>query len=150
MRPVRAVGTVSTTKRRLTVVTMRSDGYIEELFVNKTGQHVHAGEPLFRVYSAAHSAGADRFHRRHARAQRGSAAGADAERTFEGAMQRLRNLGVPREPHPRGARDQRQSAHHRLAGAGHRRRDREERHQGPAGDCRARSSTASPITRTSG
>ena len=30
---------------------MRSDGYIEELFVNKTGQHVQAGEPLFRVYS---------------------------------------------------------------------------------------------------
>jgi Cu(I)/Ag(I) efflux system membrane fusion protein len=30
---------------------MRSDGYIEELFVDKSGQHVHAGEPLFRVYS---------------------------------------------------------------------------------------------------
>ena len=36
---------------RLTIVTMRSDGFIEDLFVNKTGQHVHAGEPLFRVYS---------------------------------------------------------------------------------------------------
>ena len=35
----------------LTIVTMRSDGFIEELFVSRTGQHVHAGEPLFRVYS---------------------------------------------------------------------------------------------------
>ena len=51
MRPVRAVGTVTYDETRLTIVTMRSDGYIEELFVNQTGQHVHAGEPLFRVYS---------------------------------------------------------------------------------------------------
>lgn len=51
VRPVRAVGTVSHDESRLTVVSMRSDGYIEELFVSKTGQHVRAGEPLFRVYS---------------------------------------------------------------------------------------------------
>ena len=51
IRPVRAVGTVMHDESRLTVVTMRSDGYIEELFVDKSGQHVHAGEPLFRVYS---------------------------------------------------------------------------------------------------
>ena len=51
VRPVRAVGTVKHDETRLTIVTMRSDGFIEELFVNKTGQHVHAGEPLFRVYS---------------------------------------------------------------------------------------------------
>ena len=51
VRPVRAVGTVTHDETRLTIVTMRSDGYIEELFVNKTGQHVQAGEPLFRVYS---------------------------------------------------------------------------------------------------
>ena len=41
----------STTRRLLTIVTVRSDGYIEELFVNKTGQHVKEGEPLFRFYS---------------------------------------------------------------------------------------------------
>jgi membrane fusion protein, copper/silver efflux system len=49
--PVRAVGTVMHDESRLTIVAMRSDGYIEELFVDKSGQHVHAGEPLFRVYS---------------------------------------------------------------------------------------------------
>ena len=49
--PVRAVGTVMHDESRLTVVALRSDGYIEELFVSKTGQHVHAGDPLFRVYS---------------------------------------------------------------------------------------------------
>src|SRR5204862_7387936 len=51
MRPVRAVGTVEHDESRLTIVAMRSEGFIEDLFVNRTGQHVHAGEPLFRVYS---------------------------------------------------------------------------------------------------
>ena len=36
---------------RITVVAMRSEGFVEDLFVSRTGQHVHAGEPLFRVYS---------------------------------------------------------------------------------------------------
>jgi Cu(I)/Ag(I) efflux system membrane fusion protein len=49
--PVRAVGTVMHDESRMTVVAMRSEGYIEELFVSKTGEHVHAGQPLFRVYS---------------------------------------------------------------------------------------------------
>lgn len=48
---VRAAGTVEHDKSLLTVVTVRSDGYVEELFVNKTGQHVKEGEPLFRFYS---------------------------------------------------------------------------------------------------
>ncbi len=51
LRPVRAVGAVTHDESRLTIVTMRSDGYIEDLFVSKTGQHVRAGDPLFRVYS---------------------------------------------------------------------------------------------------
>jgi len=52
VRGLRAVGTVAIDERRATIVTMRSDGYVEDLFVNTTGQHVQAGEPLFRVYSS--------------------------------------------------------------------------------------------------
>jgi Cu(I)/Ag(I) efflux system membrane fusion protein len=33
------------------VVTLRAEGYIEELYVNATGEAVKAGEPLFRLYS---------------------------------------------------------------------------------------------------
>ena len=91
VRPVRAVGTVEHDEARVTVVTMRSEGFVEELFVNRTGQHVHAGEPLFRVYSND-----------IVRAQselsvlRGvPRTGPDATRDVEGAMLRLRNLGVP-------------------------------------------------------
>jgi membrane fusion protein, copper/silver efflux system len=80
MRPVRGVGTVMVDERRLTIVALRSDGFIEELFVNATGQTVRAGEPLFRVYSPAI---------------------VSAQVDFQVAMgnepgaQRLRNLGVP-------------------------------------------------------
>jgi membrane fusion protein, copper/silver efflux system len=76
VHPVRGVGTVMHDESRLTIVTMRSDGYIEELFVNKTGQHVHAGEPLFRVYSP-------------------DIVAAQIDLRVGGAEQRLRNLGVP-------------------------------------------------------
>ena len=50
-RTVRGIGTIRHDKSLLWIVTVRSDGYIEDLFVNKTGQHVRKGEPLFRFYS---------------------------------------------------------------------------------------------------
>ena len=50
-QPVRAVGAVALDERRLTVVSMRSEGYVEDLFVDTTGQTVRKGEALFRVYS---------------------------------------------------------------------------------------------------
>jgi Cu(I)/Ag(I) efflux system membrane fusion protein len=84
VHPVRAVGTVMHDETRLTIVAMRSDGYIEELYVNKTGQHVHAGERLFRVYSP-------------------EIVSAQVDFRASGAEQRLRNLGVP-ESHIRDVR----------------------------------------------
>jgi membrane fusion protein, copper/silver efflux system len=93
-RPIRAVGTVKHDESRATVVTMRSEGFIEELFVSKTGQHVHAGEPLFRVYSAQIQQAQTDFMVAMRAMARG-VAGADADRALEGAMQRLRNLAVP-------------------------------------------------------
>jgi len=94
VRPVRAVGTVTHDETRLTIVTMRSEGYIEDLFVNKTGQHVRAGEPLFRVYSPdIQRAQIDLMVA--IRAMQRGVSGSEADRNLEGAMQRLRNLGVP-------------------------------------------------------
>jgi membrane fusion protein, copper/silver efflux system len=84
VRPVHAVGTVMHDESRLTIVAMRSDAYIEELFVNKTGQHLQAGDPLFRVYSP-------------------EIVLAQIDLRNGGAEQRLRNLGVP-ESHIREVR----------------------------------------------
>jgi len=79
VRPVRAVGTVMHDESLMTVVTMRSDGYIEELFVSKTGAHVHKGDPLFRVYSPD-------IVSAQVNLRNGGAGGGE---------QRLRNFGVP-------------------------------------------------------
>ena len=77
---VRGVGTVMHDESRMTAVAVRSEGYIEELFVSKTGEHVHAGQPLFRVYSPdIQKAQIDLLY----------GLGQD------GTAQRLRNLGVP-------------------------------------------------------
>jgi len=94
VQPVRGVGAVAIDERKLTIVTLRSDGYIEDLFVNSTGQSVRAGEPLFRVYSSQIQQAQIDLMVAMGAMQRG-VAGADAERSLNGAMQRLRNLGVP-------------------------------------------------------
>ena len=104
-RPVRAVATVMHDESRLTVVTMRSDGFVEDLFVSRTGQHVHAGEPLFRVYSAEIQRAQADLIVAMGTTQRGSGVPAsDANRNVEGALQRLRNLAVP-ERHMREVRE---------------------------------------------
>ncbi len=92
-RAIRGVGTVHHDESRLWIVTVRSDGYVEDLFVNKTGQAVREGEALFRFYSPQiQLAQADL--KVSVRAQ-GRAPRAEAARDIEGAMQRLRNLDVP-------------------------------------------------------
>jgi Cu(I)/Ag(I) efflux system membrane fusion protein len=91
-RSVRAVGMVEHDETLLTTVTVRSEGYVEELFVDKTGQHVKRGEPLFRIYSPQlQLAQADFIIAMRAEGRRGT----DANKALEGAMLRLRNLGVP-------------------------------------------------------
>ena len=88
-----AVGTVAIDERRATIVTMRSDGYVEDLFVNTTGQHVQAGEPLFRVYSPDIQQALSDLLVAKSWAQRGPA-DAGSGKSVDGAMQRLRNLGL--------------------------------------------------------
>jgi Cu(I)/Ag(I) efflux system membrane fusion protein len=89
---VRGVGTVQHDESLLTIVTVRSDGYIERLFVNKTGEHVEKGEPLFRFYSPQiQLAQADLMVAVRAHGKDSVGLGGD----LDGAMQKLRNLDVP-------------------------------------------------------
>jgi membrane fusion protein, copper/silver efflux system len=91
-RSVRGVGTVQHDESLLTIVTVRSDGYIEQLFVNRTGQHVERGEPLFRFYSPQiQLAQADLMVAVRAHGRDSAGLGDD----LDGAMQKLRNLDVP-------------------------------------------------------
>jgi Cu(I)/Ag(I) efflux system membrane fusion protein len=50
-REVRAVGRITVDERRVTVISPKIDGWVEQLFVNYVGQPVMAGEPLLSIYS---------------------------------------------------------------------------------------------------
>jgi Cu(I)/Ag(I) efflux system membrane fusion protein/cobalt-zinc-cadmium efflux system membrane fusion protein len=50
-RSVRATGVVTADETREFVVNLRVSGWIEKLYVNRTGEHVSRGAPLFEVYS---------------------------------------------------------------------------------------------------
>lgn len=87
-RAVRSPGVVEHDEAALTSITVRSDGYVEDLFVDKTGQSVRQGEALFRFYSPKiQLAQADLLVALRAKGRAG--------RDIEGALQKLRNLGVP-------------------------------------------------------
>lgn len=50
-RDIRTVGQVTYDETRVTAVTPKIDGWVEQLYVNFTGQSVSMGSPLFGVYS---------------------------------------------------------------------------------------------------
>ncbi|MBF0190782.1 MAG: efflux RND transporter periplasmic adaptor subunit [Magnetococcales bacterium] len=52
-RSIRAVGTVTVDERRLHVVNLKYEGWIEKLHADVTGQNVRRGQPLMQVYAPA-------------------------------------------------------------------------------------------------
>lgn len=50
-KTIRAVGKVAYDERRLARIHLRVDGWIQDLFINFTGQGVRKGEPLLTLYS---------------------------------------------------------------------------------------------------
>jgi membrane fusion protein, copper/silver efflux system len=50
-KDIRAVGKVSYDETRLTHIHTKVSGYIEDVFADSVGKSVHAGEPLFTIYS---------------------------------------------------------------------------------------------------
>ncbi|MGH6819428.1 MAG: efflux RND transporter periplasmic adaptor subunit, partial [Methylocella sp.] len=82
---IHAPGTVQLDERRQRSITMRAEGFIEEVYAGATGQHVKAGEPLFRIYSQPIIQASVDY--RIAASQGAGEAGA----------RKLRNFGVPEE-----------------------------------------------------
>jgi Cu(I)/Ag(I) efflux system membrane fusion protein len=87
-RPVRAPGIAKPDERTLRTLSLRADGFIEKLYVNATGQHVQAGDPLFRIYSPE-------LVRIQVDYRVAMTSGSRGPRDEAGALQRLRNLEVP-------------------------------------------------------
>ncbi len=50
-KSVRAKGLIEYDERRLFNVTTKIEGYVDDLFINYTGQMVKKGDPLFTIYS---------------------------------------------------------------------------------------------------
>lgn len=48
---IRTVGKTSYDESRVRDVTLKLDGYVERLYVNKTGEFIRTGQPLFAIYS---------------------------------------------------------------------------------------------------
>src|ERR1700745_153064 len=51
--PVRAPGTIQYDERRVTVISLRAESFIESVENVTTGSEVRQGQPLFRFYSPA-------------------------------------------------------------------------------------------------
>ena len=50
-REVRTVGQVTLDETRIRTITLKIDGFVDQLIVNATGQAVRAGQPLLTIYS---------------------------------------------------------------------------------------------------
>jgi Cu(I)/Ag(I) efflux system membrane fusion protein len=86
--PVRAPGTIQQDERRISVIAVRSEAWIEKVEDVTTGDHVEKGQPLFRVYSPAIAGVAAEYL--SALSPRSEAA-----HSSRGSRQRLLNLAVP-------------------------------------------------------
>lgn len=87
-RAVRASGVAKPDERTLRSVTLRADAFIEQLYVNETGKHVKAGDPMFSVYSPQ-MVSVQVDYRNAIKAF------VSDRRTEEGALIRLKNMGIP-------------------------------------------------------
>ena len=84
---IRAPGTIQVDERRVSVVALRFEGFVEQVANITTGEHVHKGQPLMRVYSPALSSAAAEYLSAINAGSTGQA--------LKGARRRLENLGAP-------------------------------------------------------
>ena len=91
LRPIRSIirapGTIQEDERRVSVVALRFEGFVESVANVTTGDHVHKGQPLMNVYSPALSSAAAEY----LSAINAGATGKD----LKGARRRLENLATP-------------------------------------------------------
>ena len=85
--PVRAPGTIQLDERRISVISLRAESFVDTVENVTTGSAVRKGQPLMRLYSPAVASAASEYL--SGLTLRGDVA------TLRGPRQRLLNLGVP-------------------------------------------------------
>ena len=84
---IRAPGTIQEDERRVSVVALRFEGFVQSVANVTTGDHIHQGQVLMNVYSPALSSAAAEYL---------SAINAGATgKELKGARRRLENLATP-------------------------------------------------------
>jgi Cu(I)/Ag(I) efflux system membrane fusion protein len=89
VRPVKVPGTVTLDERRISVVSIRTEAFLEEVADVTTGEPIEQGQPLVRFYAKEIAAAGALYAADLKSGARGNATG--------GSLQRLENLGVPAE-----------------------------------------------------
>jgi Cu(I)/Ag(I) efflux system membrane fusion protein len=80
--PVRAPGTIQLDERRIAVISLRAESFIDSVEDVTSGSEVHKGQPLFRFYSPAIAAAGAQYL---------------SSPSGPGAAQRMLNYAVPQE-----------------------------------------------------
>ena len=93
-RPVRAPGTIKLDERRVAVVSLRAQSFIESVENVTTGDHVTKGQPLLRLYSPDVAAAGAQYLSIVGDSG-GTANLAGRKQLIDGARRRLENLAVP-------------------------------------------------------
>lgn len=93
-RPVRAPGTVKLDERRVAVVSLRSESFIDKVENVTTGDQVRKGQPLLRLYSPEIAAASAQYL---SVVNEGAGTGGGRPLSIDGARRRLENLNVPHE-----------------------------------------------------
>ena len=88
-RPLRAIATVVPDESRISHVHTRVSGWIEQLYVNTTGQSVRAGQPLAGIFSQELLSSQNEYL-----AARRAAGESPPSAVLQGARSRLKVLGV--------------------------------------------------------
>ena len=88
---IRAPGTIQLDERRVTVISMRTDGWIQKVEDVTTGTKVAKGQPLLSLYSPVIAAAAAE----HVSVMGSPNAASAANNLGRGSRQRLMNLDVP-------------------------------------------------------
>jgi Cu(I)/Ag(I) efflux system membrane fusion protein len=84
---IRAPGTVQLDERRTSIVSLRFEGFVDTVENVTTGDHVHKGQALMRVYGPNLSSAAAEYL--------SVLNGSLGSQALKGARRRLENLGVP-------------------------------------------------------
>jgi len=84
---IRAPGTVQLDERRTSIVSLRFEGFVDSVENVTTGDHVHKGQALMRIYGPNLSGAAAEYL--------SVLNGSLGSQALKGARRRLENLGVP-------------------------------------------------------